>query len=106
MFSNANLFFPVIFCKRSDADICIFWRTQIVLQLVDLNLDTFCSKVIRHFVENHSFACSPRRAVIFRLNRHSAGGSFGGPGNVGRICKGVPSGGGGALPRMHSDTAL
>ena len=66
-----------------------------MLQLADFHLDTFTSfNVLLHCVENHH-----RRLLKYLV-------PFGGPGHVGRMCKGVPSGGGGALlpyilPRLY-----
>ena len=47
---------------------CIFWSKQAMLQLTDFHLVTFVKEFL-HFVQNRSFARSPRRIVIFQLHR-------------------------------------
>ena len=85
-----------------------------MLQFADFHSHTFtCIQVLLHFVDQSPFARSPtmiRLAIQSSSNSStsiaisSPGGSCGGPGHVGRICKGVPSGGDGALHYMHSGT--
>ena len=45
---------PRVFCERHDADTCVFWTMQEMLQLADFHLGTFTSfNVLLHCVENH-----------------------------------------------------